>query len=374
MSAKIYRSFTAFVFIGLVASLIAMGSLSAQLRGRSPGGPGSGAPGLGMAGGGVAFIDVHNHLFGLVLVRGGRAESDYGGAARVAIAAMERFNIARMLVMPPPHSPENEHAFDLSAFLKAVRGHRDRFAFLAGGESLNVMIQRAVKRGKTRPQDRAAFAQRAKELLALGALGFGELTAEHFSMSERHIYESAPPDHPLFLLLADIAARHGVPIDIHMEALPEDLPKPARLTSSRNPPVFKANIAAFERLLAHNRKAAIIWSHAGWDNSGQRTRRLMRALLGRHPNLYMSLKVGRDSLGETQPLREGALKDGWRELISDFPNRFLIGSDQFYVTPRAEPRFPHHTTPSRLIVNQLGPELARKVGVENAERLFKLRN
>ena len=198
-----------------------------------------------------------------------------------------------------PHSPENEHAFDLSAFLKAVRGHRDRFAFLAGGESLNVMIQRAVKRGKTRPQDRAAFAQRAKELLALGALGFGELTAEHFSMSERHIYESAPPDHPLFLLLADIAARHRVPIDIHMEALPEDLPKPARLTSSRNPPVFKANIAAFERLLAHNRKAAIIWSHAGWDNSGQRTRRLMRALLGRHPNPYTSLQVGGDSLGET---------------------------------------------------------------------------
>ncbi len=30
-----------------------------------------------------------------------------------------------------------------------------------------------------------------------------------------------PPDHPLFLVLAEVAAKYGIPIDLHMEAVPE---------------------------------------------------------------------------------------------------------------------------------------------------------
>ena len=56
----------------------------------------------------------------------------------------------------------------------------------------------------------------------MGAAGFGEMAAEHFSGGTP--YQFAPPDHPLFLLLADIAARHDVPIDQHMNAVPRDGP------------------------------------------------------------------------------------------------------------------------------------------------------
>ena len=52
-----------------------------------------------------------------------------------------------------------------------------------------------------------------------GALGFGEITALHLSFRRTHPFEETPPDHPLYVLLADIAARLGVPIDIHMEAV-----------------------------------------------------------------------------------------------------------------------------------------------------------
>ena len=41
------------------------------------------------------------------------------------------------------------------------------------------------------------------------------------STARRRI-STLPPDHPLYLLLADIAAQHGVPIDLHMEAVPAD--------------------------------------------------------------------------------------------------------------------------------------------------------
>jgi hypothetical protein len=47
-------------------------------------------------------------------------------------------------------------------------------------------------------------------------------------------------------MLADIAAEHGVPIDLHMEAVPEDMALPAGLKSPPNPPQLHANIAALQ--------------------------------------------------------------------------------------------------------------------------------
>ena len=100
------------------------------------------------------------------------------------------------------------------------------------------------------------------------------------------MFESTPPDHPLFLVLADIAADNDMPIDLHMEAVPQDMPTPPRFAlRGPNPSNLKENISALERLLDHNPRPRIIWAHAGWDNTGERTVRLMRSLLAKHPNL-----------------------------------------------------------------------------------------
>lgn len=195
-------------------------------------------------------------------------------------------------------------------------------------------------------------------------------------MNPRHPYESAPPDHPLFLLLADIAARYDVPMDIHMEAVPREMPMPQieRLSSPRNPDVLRPNIAAFERLLAYNRKAKIIWAHAGWCNTGRRTTALMDELLGRHPNLYMSIKIGRDSFPENRPLnRYREIKPEWLNLLRRYPDRFLMGSDHFYVSPRIPRRMPRHAEASKIFLSQLPLEIAGKVGYKNAVTLFKLK-
>jgi predicted TIM-barrel fold metal-dependent hydrolase len=238
------------------------------------------------------------------------------------------------------------------------------------------MIQEAVRQGKTSPELRRRFEKKALELLAMGALGFGEMTALHFSFGPKHPYEWAPPDHPLFLLLSDIAARHGVPIDIHMEAVPQEMPLPrmGRLRSPPNPKMLRPNIGAFERLLAHNRKAKIIWAHAGWDNTGHRSPELARKLLEKHPNLYMSIKVSRDSLPKNRPLRDRGtrLNPAWLKVIRTFPDRFLIGSDQFYVSPRARRRFPRSVEGTNRLLSLLPPKLAQKIGYENAIRIFKL--
>ncbi len=326
----------------------------------------------------IWFIDVHNHLVGRYVSRPGVHETDYEGAARVALDTMNRLGIKKMLIMPPPFSPNHPNRYSFEDLTGAVKKYPDRFAFLGGGGTLNVMIQQAVHEGTTSQRLKSRFEKTAMEILSKGAIGFGELTAEHFSLNIDHPYESAPPDHPLFLLLSDIAARHGVPIDIHMEAIPEDMPLPKirRLESPNNPRILCANISAFERLLVHNRSSKIIWAHAGWCNTGRRTAALCAKLLERHPNLYMSFKISRDSMPETRPLTEDLkIKDEWLNLINVYPDRFLIGSDRFYVVPRANlqigPPKREGEGPERLLT-LLPPEPAHKVGYENAIRLFKL--
>lgn len=323
---------------------------------------------------GTTYIDTHNHLHG----RFGPSRlqaSDYDGAAQVATSTMEKFGIRMMLIMPPPFPPDHPNTYDIDDLADTSKRYPGRFAFLGGGGTLNVMIQEAVRDGHTGERLKDRFKRRALEILSKGAVGFGEMSAEHLCLGSKHNHHSAPPDHPLFLLLADIAASHDVPIDIHMEAVPERMPLPERLSSPPNPKVLAANLAAFERLLAHNRKAKIIWAHAGWDNTGYRTAKLTAEMLRKHANLYMSFKVcPRDSLFENRPIERGrGLKTEWLTVIREFPNRFVIGSDQFYLSPKMRGQIgPRSVEPTGRFFSLLPPGLARKVGYENARRIFNL--
>lgn len=199
------------------------------------------------------------------------------------------------------------------------------------------------------------------------------LVLEHFSFGD-HPYMSVAPDHPLLLLLVSIAAKGNVLVDLHMEAVPVDRPMPELWQGRRNPretgnPArLKANLPAFERLLAHDRKAKIVWAHAGWDNSGERTVELMRRLLASHLNLYISIKLDRRHPRLTTPFALfGGIRREWLALFAECPDRFVTGSDHFY---GEEPG--NRLSPMRDFVNALPPELAGKIARENAIRLYRL--
>ena len=204
------------------------------------------------------------------------------------------------------------------------------------------------------------------------------MTTEHFSMTENHPYETAPPDHPLFLRLADLAARYDLPIDLHMEAIPEEMPMPPRFKSPPNPRILKPNIAAFSRLLTHNRKAKIIWVHLGWDNTEKRTIALTRRLMAENPNLYMSIRIAsgmreRKVVKPTFPLSEdGRLKPEWLALFQEFPDRFLIGSDEI-INPANNHPSAGSIRSTVALLDQLPPKLKARIGHENAYGLYKLK-
>jgi predicted TIM-barrel fold metal-dependent hydrolase len=284
---------------------------------------------------------------------------------------MHAENATRIIFMPPPFTVDDAARYDADVILSAAKGHGERIAVLGGGGSLNSMIQQSAHTGDARPEVRQKFKERAEELLRLGAVGFGELTAEHFQGATP--YQSAPPDHPLFLLLADISAEHSVPIVLHMEAVPQDMPLPSPLKSPPNPPQLRGNIEAFGRLLMHNPRARIIWAHAGWDNTGYRTPEFCSRLLRKHPNLYMDIKIDPVKPGKNSPLANGGsgpIKPEWLKLFRDFPDRFVVGTDQHYPEP---PSGPQRWASIVLLLNQLPPDLRQKIGMENAERIYALK-
>jgi Amidohydrolase len=300
------------------------------------------------------YIDAHAHF----------DEHDVPGAIRATLAALGRQNAVTIYLVMPPDTFDSPGHFDAEVILPAAKKHPGKLAVLGGGGTLNAMIHQSVTSGDAGPEMRKRFQDRAEELIKEGVIGFGEMTAEHFAGITP--YQWAPADHPLFLLLADISAEHGIPIDLHMEAVPQAMPLPAGLKSPPNAPQLRENIAAFERLLAHNARARVIWAHAGADGTGYRTPDLCRRLLRAHPNLYMEIKADPEHPGKSYPLAGGKIKPDWLRLFQDFPDRFIIGSDQHYPEPAGAQRW----QASVLLLNQLPADLRRSIGRENVLHIY----
>lgn len=273
------------------------------------------------------FIDVHAH-FQTVPV------NDVRASARTALALMDQFGIRKSLLMPPPmNQAGTKNWYDIEDLIFLVREQPGRFAIL-GGSSLNVMLH-SIAADRVDDAARARFRARAEQIADLGAVGYGEIAVLHVSipaMGPRHPYENIPADHPLLLLLADIAAERGLPIDLHYDLVPQDMPLPPSLRANPlNPDVLPENLSAFKRLLAHNPRTTFVWSHVGFEPLLTRGPQRVRALLTQFPNLYMSFRINR---GAPRPAAamdmNGTVKPEWVALVGEFADRFMLGSDSFY--------------------------------------------
>jgi len=306
-----------------------------------------------------SYIDTHSHM----------DISDPERAVQAALGVMAQANASKIIFMPSPFATEDKVKFEVEKFMAAVKKHPNQIAYLGGGGTLNPMMQDAAHTPPTQETQRQ-FREQAEKLLREGAIGFGEISAEHIPSATSPSYSSAPADGPLFLILADVAARHDVPITLHMEPVPQDMPLPSNLKSPPNPPTLKENIKALERLLAHNRRAKIVWAHAGsTDNYGTRTPDLCRRLLVAHPNLFMEIKVEPANLGKNPLIAaDGKIKPEWLKLIQDYPNQFLISTDQNY-PPRQQSAMQRWQA-MVLLFNQLPADLRQKLGIDNPTRVF----
>lgn len=318
------------------------------------------------------WIDVHFHIVGDKGEQGG-----FEQAAKRALEIMDENGMDKIVVMSPPRPFQG---FDIEELISIQKRYAPRIAVMGGGGTLNPIIQKHGHSKEVSPELKKRFEAIAEKVISSGAKGFGEITAHHVSLNPGHGYESVPADHPLLLLLADIAGRHNVPIDLHFDPIPEDVDTPSELTSPKNPSILKENTSGLERLLSHNRKAKIVWAHAGSDPVGFYTPKLVRALLKKHPNLYCSIRT---TFKRNNPMRHPrrGINDDWIDVLKEFPDRFVMGTDSFVLTPGytgpSGPRkFERSTWIQREGANEvlsyLDRDLARKIGYENAIRIYNL--
>jgi len=301
-------------------------------------------------------------------------------AAQLMIKRMDKLGIKHALAVIVSSEGSERHEHDST--MKLAKAHPDRIKVMAGGALLKEYLENTASDAVT-PSKRIEFRKVAEEILKEGAVGFGEMISYHLSMASHHPFHLVPADHPFFLELADIAATHDVPIDIHMEAIEKPRPTPANLlkASPRNPKTLEPTVPALERLLSHNRKARIVWQHIGWDNTGEMTPALVSRLLDKHPNLFIALRVENRleqvGGGGEMPNRlvdgEGLITASWRTVIERFYDRVVIGSDEFFFpVETSDPRPNQSFDPTWAILRQLPPETADRIGGLNAMKIYGL--
>lgn len=154
-------------------------------------------------------------------------------------------------------------------------------------------------------------------------------------IGEFHIFAS-DRNSPVLCRIVEIAAERGLMLQVHGDAEIIDT-------------VFE--IAP---------QVTVLWAHMGTRPEPD----FLRQVLARHPErLYIDTSV-RD--GRIMP--DDAILPEWRDLFIDHAERFLVGVDTFSVN-----RWQHFDEVAahiRAWLEQLPPDVARKLAYDNAARLF----
>jgi hypothetical protein len=186
-------------------------------------------------------------------------------------------------------------------------------------------------------------------------------------------------------MLADVARELGVPIDIHLEAidrtslaLPEQMPSECYSNfeeGGQNPPNLLENVSGLRVLL--KRDATIVWSHVGWDNTGDLTVDLLDELLFAYLNLVASLKMlnspGPCQVPANRPLDSGgSLQDDWADLFAAHPDQFVLGADEFIGEDADLTAGGASTAGTWSLIAEFDDDTARRFACENPRRIFNI--
>jgi len=297
----------------------------------------------------MPLIDAHNHLNANI-----RAES--------LIEAMDRAGVESMVLMPRHfRDPKDGGAATDEQGLDYSRRYPGRFIPFVGGQR-DDLGPRSIEN-----QLNVHFVLRDfSDKLGKGDYrGLGEFILVH------HAYDVGggetggevriPVDHDAMRRVAALAAKQRVPVVFHAEA--EE--RPAREA--------EALLAAFPNTL-------FIWAHACGRASADETARRLRS----YPNLMCDLGSmyngprTQGGYGKEWPRKTpwvhlvqdgaGRILPEMKQLFETFPDRFMIGTDTAHTAYLKFYRY--RIDMFRVMLAQLAPEAARKIGAENARRVF----
>lgn len=183
--------------------------------------------------------------------------------------------------------------------------------------------------------------------------GVGEVFGHRDDLTNLTYGETARANHPALDPVYDLAAQKNLPVNLHNNA------------TSRNRLDRPIYVHEVQDALTRHPKTVIIWAHAGLsrmlDLDQIAYTGLLREMLAKHDNLYIDLSwIIFETYVQTSK-QEARIRSEWLTLISDFSDRFMIGSDNIG----------HFATYNQNIVkyysllDSLSPDTARKVALTN---------
>lgn len=156
-------------------------------------------------------------------------------------------------------------------------------------------------------------------------------------------------------------ARYAAIGEFHLYGADADLPVPQRMVALAQQHQLvlhaHADADAIERLFRQDPQARVLWAHAGFERPEK-----VAELLRRHKHLWADLAF-RSEHGSG-----GKVPPEWRALFTEFPERFMVGTDTF--TPERWYYLAEHARWSRAWLADLPPPLAERIAWRNAEALF----
>jgi hypothetical protein len=154
----------------------------------------------------------------------------------------------------------------------------------------------------------------------------------YVALGEFHVY-GADADLPVVRRAVELAKQHKLVLHAHGDA------------------------DAIERLFRQDHGARILWAHSGFTDPAS-----VRAMLAKHRNLWCDLAFRSD------PGSGGKVAPEWRALFTDFPDRFMVGTDTY--TPERWLYVGEHAAWARGWLADLPAPLAERIAWKNGEALF----
>jgi len=174
--------------------------------------------------------------------------------------------------------------------------------------------------------------------MVMQELAAGTPAGPYRGLGEFHLYDSANANGAVARQLMQLAQQRGLAVLAHVDDTAIDL------------------------LMAHAPQARLIGAHTG---IGGPSPERVRALLTRYPLLMGELSY-RPGLTDA----DGQLSPAWQALMTDFPTRFMVGSDT-WVNARWQ-GYEGLMADARRWLGGLPPELARRIAWGNGATLFGL--
>jgi predicted TIM-barrel fold metal-dependent hydrolase len=181
---------------------------------------------------------------------------------------------------------------------------------------------------------------------------------DYRGIGELHLIGGFAPDWrtPVISGLLELAQEYQVPVLLHTEL--------------SNPEYMTGLCRAYP-------EARILWAHAGAILSADQVGAVMAAC----PRVSAELAARDPWRFVNNPITDsdGKLKPAWRSLIETYPDRFMVGSDPVWPVEQLDSwdqadtgwqEYHRFIDFHRNWLGQLAPELAAKIRLENARRLF----